>query len=228
MSHLMSQTSVSLPIQFVYRTVDRWRWRIREDGSLTGKNLRMWPSPVILERASDIDPWEMRGEFLEIPNSEKSLLEYLNRTGYWNEHSPRSIHDYWSWQDLIRKALLRRQTGWSKLETEFGPQKVDRLKTPLEIRIQWDGKRFVGEIKEWSPLDAILATVWIDKMTEAKFGLCARPDCRKIYPIKTRHKRKYCTQYCAHLEDVRRDRRQQSKGERTANKKENSGRLRAR
>jgi len=55
----------------------------------------------------------------------------------------------------------------------------------------------------WS---AVLLSLQIDHATGATFRSCARPDCGIPYPLTNRHKRKYCSQYCGHLESLRRQR----------------------
>ena len=40
-----------------------------------------------------------------------------------------------------------------------------------------------------------------------KTKVCARPDCGKEFPVTSKHKRRYCTQYCGHLESIRRNRK---------------------
>ena len=54
--------------------------------------------------------------------------------------------------------------------------------------------------------DAITNCIAIDLLNKEKFAICARADCRGWFRIKSRHKRMYCCQYCAHLESVRRNR----------------------
>jgi hypothetical protein len=65
---------------------------------------------------------------------------------------------------------------------------------------------------------AILATVYIDGASAREFALCARPDCAKPYLIRTKHKRIYCTQDCAHLEGLRRKRTLEKKHKRLSQK----------
>lgn len=49
-------------------------------------------------------------------------------------------------------------------------------------------------------------TVTVDYLRGTKFRTCARPDCALPFEIQSKHRRNYCTQYCAHLESVRRNR----------------------
>jgi hypothetical protein len=56
-------------------------------------------------------------------------------------------------------------------------------------------------------LDALLASVHLDCIRGAKFRRCARRDCPegdRIFEVKSKHVRKYCSPYCAHLVSLRR------------------------
>ena len=54
---------------------------------------------------------------------------------------------------------------------------------------------------------ALFATVTIDHLSGTKYQACARPDCGMPFALESKHRRLYCTQYCAHLESVRKSRR---------------------
>jgi hypothetical protein len=58
----------------------------------------------------------------------------------------------------------------------------------------------------------LLATVFVDITRNIRFKVCKRKDCdrQRIFPIESEHERKYCCQYCGHLESVRRNRRIES------------------
>lgn len=63
--------------------------------------------------------------------------------------------------------------------------------------------------------DAIEATITMDLLRKAKIRSCKRSACRKPYEITSRHKRQYCSQYCAHLESMRRQSRDKAKKKKT-------------
>jgi hypothetical protein len=54
--------------------------------------------------------------------------------------------------------------------------------------------------------NAVLLSLQIDLVQGTRFKTCARPDCGIPYPISNRHEHKYCSQYCGHLESLRRKR----------------------
>lgn len=57
-----------------------------------------------------------------------------------------------------------------------------------------------------SLLEAVLATVYLDKLIGIDYHLCALPDCQKLYEVNSKHERQYCSQACAHKASVRRRR----------------------
>ena len=63
----------------------------------------------------------------------------------------------------------------------------------------------------------IEATITMDFLRKTKFGICKRTDCSKPYPIESLHKRKFCSQYCGHLESMRRQSRERNKQSRKQN-----------
>jgi hypothetical protein len=59
---------------------------------------------------------------------------------------------------------------------------------------------------------AIRNTITIDLLKQVRpRRRCARLDCRAPFDVNNRHRRKYCTPACAHLESVRRQRRRAEK-----------------
>jgi hypothetical protein len=57
-----------------------------------------------------------------------------------------------------------------------------------------------------STLEAILATIYLDRLNGLDHGLCALKDCPKIYEVTSKHARQYCSQECAHKASVRKRR----------------------
>ena len=112
----------------------------------------------------------------------------------------------------------------------FLRDKIDRLfKEPYSVIFPWSShkKAWTGRRKPRTSLmprltinvpcclEALRLSVEIDMVRGVKFRQCARKDCRAPYPVETRHKRRYCSQHCAHLVSVRRSAVKQ----RRANKK---------
>jgi len=70
-----------------------------------------------------------------------------------------------------------------------------------------EGKqRLIAHVVAASALDAILATIYIDKLRGIRTEVCDLTDCEQIFEIKSKHGQKYCCNYHAHLASVRRNR----------------------
>jgi len=205
---------LSLPIEMSYWDYKYRAWRLKNDGRLVSKN-RVRAYPYMLAR--EIDPWELRDQFLAVKKHCDSVLNFLNRTNWHGGRRLRNVEDFTRLQELVRVALRRRPEKWQNLMPKFA-EKAFALLSGVESTIRWNKGRPVVRVDVESPFDAIIATIKIDKMMGLRFGTCARPDCRKPYKVSSRHCRKYCSQSCAHLENVRRSRKQKSKQTRMRNR----------
>jgi hypothetical protein len=82
------------------------------------------------------------------------------------------------------------------------------LKKDFMLRFRWERHHTpVPKVEANGIYDALCLTVQIDLLREVEFRKCKRPDCNEIFEVTSRHQRDYHTQYCAHLESVRRGRR---------------------
>ena len=101
--------------------------------------------------------------------------------------------EIWAFQKQCRDALKKPAHKWVTSQKLLAL--VPRREYPHYVRTATSCQR------------AILDTITIDLLRKVKFRLCARPDCRAPFAIQSQHQRKYCCQYCAHIESVRRQRR---------------------
>jgi hypothetical protein len=148
------------------------------------------------------DPWEMRHEFFRLKRDSSALLEFLNKWGAWSGSQQQLPAEIWESQDTFRQAL-RGSGPW------FGhPASV--LSYPNARK---EYPHFMLQASDCE--QAIRSTITFDLVRKIKFCLCARPDCSGVFAIESRHKRKFCCQYCAHLESVRRQRREAKKAKGT-------------
>ncbi len=129
------------------------------------------------------------------------------------------IKDFLQWQKMFRFFLKLLPANWKDAaervwtgETFPLVRDVVRKASKFVIRFPWgESQRFewkqarhAGVIEATDVVTAILATIYVDRLSGKKFGFCARPDCRKYFEVTSKHKRKYCTPDCAHLQTVRR------------------------
>lgn len=189
---------------------------------------------LVEEKPQKFDAWAMRANFLRLKGDSISLVEFLSRYGEWGDNTnPRLGLNKAGNHELVPTIVMPAQIWYAEDKRERKANFKELLKRrkeflPLQDLIRWglvcgqkkwfsseyggcslDGPRpefphFV--IKKNTCFDALLSTVSLDYLAGAKHRLCARPDCRMPFALESRHSRLYCTQYCAHLESVRRSR----------------------
>ncbi len=201
----MSQHALfTLPMLFTYRQLAAYgRWEVQEDGRVIGKGL--------LDVDRIVDAWDLRKQFLETESTPEAVQDFLNRALWWGHPLRTTFEDFCNLQIVVRKALLVPLHQYAEVMAELGVDRSSFLLTGFSVRVDWSGRKPVGRIIPRGSLEAILTTVEIDRLRNVQFGVCVRPDCREIYEIRSKHKRKYCSQSCAHVENVRRLRKQSSR-----------------
>jgi hypothetical protein len=149
-----------------------------------------------LKRYASSDAWEMRDQFLRAKLSQEGARDFLEKWGFWG--GAIDVVELAALEELqreVRLALINHDPAWFARKDAF-PHAWGRSVTH---------PYFVIETNRCET--AILMTVTCDLLRRLKFKTCSRPDCRLPFALQTKHKRKFCSQYCAHLESVRRSRR---------------------
>lgn len=141
------------------------------------------------------DAWQLRDAFLRVTPEPKHILKFLNRWGRWKANNYLRVNNFVNLQAMVRQALVSPPEEWFE-------QDRDDLDSMWNRRTKFPF--FAVETFDCEP--AIRMTVTIDLLRQVKFKTCARVDCGQPFSIASAHKRKYCTQYCGHLESVRRSR----------------------
>jgi hypothetical protein len=170
-----------------------------------------------------LDAWKVREEFLSL-KSEADFLGFLNRVGRFSAGiAPDSglwdLQDLKGWQQVFREFLKSSPATWPNylvtlaaavpaFNVSLIAMEVDVcLKSRLHMRLSWPRRTAVIWVLE--AVSAILVTIYIDHLRGLRFRFCARRDCRRPFEITSGHRRKYCEQYCGHLESLRRMRKRQ-------------------
>lgn len=165
------------------------------------------------------DVWELRARFFALPATNDALLTFLNETGIWSnsgrtvEHtSTRHISEFpyrtegvseiWEYRATLRHALLNKKA----FRETYG---TNDFEFPIGFRLT--ERAVEGIIEAYDTSQALLASVYIDVARGIRFKMCARKDCEKLFPLESRHKRKFCSQECGHLASVRRGRARKRK-----------------
>jgi len=115
-----------------------------------------------------------------------------------------SLRQFASIQDYVRRMLI---AGDPVLPTPWKAADVQRY----EIAFARDHSGSKAHVIVDHAFPAILATVQFKLVQGAKFKVCARKDCRLPFEVASRHKRRFCTQYCAHITSLRQRRSAEGK-----------------
>jgi len=149
-------------------------------------------------RSLPADAWQLRDEFLRVAPEVRTLLAFLNRWGHWDDDRYAKVREIVAFQKKIRRALVSRPSKW--LADEFGGS------SDIEFGFERKSTYPYFSMDTIECKDAIARTVTVDLLRRERFDVCARTDCSQPFRITSKHSRKYCSQYCGHLESVRRGR----------------------
>jgi hypothetical protein len=147
------------------------------------------------KRTKPADAWHLRDEFLRMKPDVKRIGSFLNKWGRWKES-----------RDFIFEKELFDLQGAVRVALSASPDKwwTSHYAYPL---IKHSGSSgFLGILTD-SCEAAIRMTTTFDLLRKLQFKTCARGDCAIPFSITSNHTRHYCSQYCAHLESVRRTRK---------------------
>jgi hypothetical protein len=124
---------------------------------------------------------------------------------------PLSFVEIWVFRESLGRYLKNRK---SFIET-FAPARP-RPRTTIEALYPAD--KFVlsfeleknpqGVVTVTDACHMLMATVYADIVRGLRFEYCRRGDCKAPFAITNNHEKFYCTQACAHLENVRKKRRE--------------------
>jgi hypothetical protein len=186
------------------------------------------------------DGWELVRKYLSVvPEDEHAVLEFLLSSGRFNPPggsiksrgvdktelraavSPSahekatnapiymvlesfSLQDFATIQDYVRRML---SSGNPTLPTPWHPTSYQRY----EILFAGGRSGPQAHVSVSDTFPSILATVQFKLAQGALFRTCARRDCRLPFEVTSRHARRFCTQYCAHITSLRQRRRVERK-----------------
>ena len=181
------------------------------------------PRPGFQPGGPEKDAWNMRQEFLNLEEDDEALAVFLNRWGEWRYDNGYSVglfeerplirlvwpHQVWKQRELYRAALVGKPHEW--------------LCNRPRLNLTGTSKPpYFGVYQSYCG-PAIEATITIDHLSKAKFGICKRADCQNLFQFESGHKRLYCSHECAHLANVRKlrakQKREKQKARRNATRK---------
>ena len=166
-------------------------------------------------RVRRADALMARDEFFHLkPGDNDQLMDFLNRWGPWHQFEfasdDPSIHgeigvtpsEIWRVRETFLRGVMNPVDEW------LADKSV--VRSPLGLfQPRREYPHFFLRAKGIAV--AIHTTITIDLLRKVKFRRCAREDCLIPFAVESKHRRKYCTQYCGHIESVRKKRREQQK-----------------
>ncbi len=155
------------------------------------------PTAQLRHKGVPSDAWELRHEFLRLKLEEEATVSFLNKWGSWNDSRFLTLSGIRKFQAAVRRALIS-PTSWFSESVYFR-----LLLSSVKTKPEYPYASLVTGYCE----PALSFTVTSDLLNRAEFRICARPDCTTPYKVKSKHARRYCCQYCAHFESIRRNRR---------------------
>ncbi len=205
--------AVSRTVAYKPVELDGWEWR--------GKffRLRLGDESAALSFLTEVGIWDAQQDLLSSEGTAgRSLLSGPYGGRYLSGRAaPVLLDDFWREQtrwrtDLLHPAKLKAQFG---SPPGSGARPHDQLHfavsstylNALPLRIEWRGQHPIAVIETITGRELLIATTHLDLLRGAKFKVCRRPDCAIPFSVETRHKRKYCSWYCGHIESVRKNRR---------------------
>jgi hypothetical protein len=151
----------------------------------------------LVMHSQSADPWFMREHFLRFKPDCNAAIAFLNDWGRWREfRNFTDLSETIDLQQAVREALTSSPEKWFASRYAFPTMKRSSSPEYPYFTMLTDACQV-----------AIRMTTTIDLLRQVKFKTCARRDCGLPFPVTSNHKRDYCSQYCGHLESVRRKRK---------------------
>lgn len=190
-------------------------------------------------QVAERDAWACREEFLGLRASDTDgLRKFLESVGLWfswehdpishwssevTEHlkkgnpTPITVAGLWRFQKSLRDSLLKKKSFKETYALEVGRpltglQLLNESREGIEYPLRVELTNVVaGVVTLTDAYRMLLATVFFDVARGIRFKTCQRPDCRKPFPLESKHEKKFCCTYCAHITAVRRDRQKKKR-----------------
>jgi hypothetical protein len=214
---LLPQTpcAVLLPLENVF---GRYQWKIVGPKSRVGfvsgdgsPKIDDWQYEFGGARVRD--GWEIRQHFLAVQTIDDALA-FLNAVGcFCGSMKALSFAGLLRIKEYVSKCMMLPQEQWKEHREllrelrrgDGAPAVGASLERRPKLELPLDEERPISKVVcSWGALQAIGATLFIDKFLGAQYGVCARPDCPTVYfEHVSKHSRKYCSPECAHVMAVR-------------------------
>jgi hypothetical protein len=160
-------------------------------------------------RDDEYDPWEVRSDVISPYSSKGDFETFVYFYGRFSfscdlaptKSDPHARRDFEQWMQLMKDLVRTPRDEWKRLKRKYPSRKLSLVSKSLPLHVQWRAGKAVGVIVVRTFLEAIVASIQIDKMHGVTSKNCAA--CFREFPLTTAHERFYCTKKCAHRIAVR-------------------------
>jgi hypothetical protein len=214
----MSHAKITIPI------IAEFSWRPGYFEEVSGLKA-MFPD---LKWLGSVDPWLLRKAFLSCPLDKWEDVVAASGGARRFSSFPISREVFERWQKLLREVLIRPAQRWRELGGEFDIRNpYSHLSAQPAIRFEWSGDSPQVFVLPKTALEAMIATIQIDKLRGAEFRVCARHDCKEPPFLAKPRQKKFCSMACAHLFAVRENRKREAAAKSKVTRKVSGGRRQA-
>ena len=205
-------------------------------GPILWGEIRQTDSPYE-EDITEIDGWHWRDEFFRLPHKDiNALTGFLNEVGAWplrdmstqtpglSLHNPiflrpDDIADIWRFRNELMLALLgpnrvdfKEQIAPPRGKTKNHLDLVLPEVQPNSFHLRLELSSTVeGVVTVTNARHMLFTTVLADVARGIRFKTCQRKDCQRPFALESKHKKKFCSQYCGHLVSLRKKRKRAKK-----------------
>lgn len=143
------------------------------------------------------DAWQMRDDLLRMGLDPEEGLAFLSKWGRWRQVGRYvEARELFALQRAVRDALIVSPESWFATGNAFLPRVASTSTDFPSFAMVTDLCR-----------EAICIATTVDLLRRVEFKVCSRGDCELPFKVVSKHSKQYCSQYCAHLESVRRNRK---------------------
>lgn len=238
MIHNRGTRLINVPILFHNRG-SLIHWATVQDSGVTVLEGR-FPSGLQIPSTDLGDGWELVRQFLAIKEGdEKSLLSFLVAHGFFQAPEELRIRKPLPKLPALASGAAQKPSPVAEVLLERYPMKTftaiaDYLRRMLTTRnatlpmpwsqasrgnrvyqytISFAGVRSISEahVEVSGIFPSMMASIQFKLIQGAIFRICARRDCRLPFEVTSRHTRRFCSQYCAHITSLRQRRKAERK-----------------
>jgi hypothetical protein len=165
----------------------------------------------LLQFLNEVGMWEQVPKAL---TSGPDLGEVVLDAGYYLYVAPEREFSFFSGTAAYLRDLLLDKTFFQKMYGRVRPQKrrenekefLADLDDRFTLEFVWRNHAPCTQVTTLCFWDAVLLSLHIDHLRAAKFRTCSRWDCGIPFAITSGHNKKFCSQYCGHLQSLRKKR----------------------